>query len=55
MPIDIVEKGVKKFKTIPAQRKMLFTWSEPMGDRLLVLDDTNFDLQRDGIGNFKCV
>lgn len=53
MPIDIVEKGVKEIRTLPAQHKILFTWSNPAGERLLVFSkDSHFNLMHDAIGNF---
>lgn len=53
LPIQIVEKNVKETQTLPSRRKILFTWSNPTGERLLVLSkDHNFNLMHDAIGNF---
>lgn len=56
MPIQIVEKGVKTSKTLASRHKILFTWSNPIEERLLLFNkETNFNLLHDAVGNFKYI
>ncbi|XP_023292594.2 vacuolar protein sorting-associated protein 13 [Lucilia cuprina] len=52
-PIYYHEKGVDNKMVLQQRQQVLYTWSNPAGDRLLVFGENSLesDLRRDGIGN----
>ncbi|TMW41535.1 hypothetical protein DOY81_013386, partial [Sarcophaga bullata] len=54
-PVFYVEKGVDNKMVLQPQQKVLYTWSNPAGERILVFGENALesDLRRDGIGTYK--
>ncbi|CAH2071109.1 unnamed protein product, partial [Iphiclides podalirius] len=56
-PLTVYEKENVNVKTIPPMHRMLFTWDNPAGPRILIFEghkkkEIENDLRKDGIGDF---
>lgn len=56
-PISFWEKGNVNERLLQPYEKMLYTWADPAGDRLILWDDgekpVENDLRRDGINQLR--
>ncbi|CAG9795097.1 unnamed protein product [Diatraea saccharalis] len=57
LPVTLYEKENVNVKKIPSMNKMLFTWDNPAGPRVLIFEshkrkEVENDLRQDGIGEF---